>query len=121
MSQEPILKKNLLKTVLADPMNSAQDPQKKKKKKHKRKHLLFSVQSKHTLSVSLNTTKIQLGLRLRFKQWVPCIVHEPISLEFGKINSKPGSHVTIHTFKNYFTTVFSVFSNKRYPNIALNE
>ena len=26
------------------------------------------------------------------------------------------SYNTIHTFKNYFITVFSVFSNKRYPN-----
>ena len=30
---------------------------------------------------------------------------------------KNGSHGTIHTFKNYFATVFSVFSkNKLYPN-----
>ena len=29
---------------------------------------------------------------------------------------KNGSHGTIHTFKNYFATVFSVFNNKRYPN-----
>ena len=25
-------------------------------------------------------------------------------------------HGTIHTFKNYFTTIFSIFSNKRYLN-----
>ena len=36
---------------------------------------------------------------------------------------KNGSHSTIHTFKNYFTTVFSVLSfqfqqNKFYPNTA---
>ena len=34
-------------------------------------------------------------------------------------NIKNGSHGTIHTFKNYFATVFSVFSfnkNKLYPN-----
>ena len=34
-------------------------------------------------------------------------------------NIKNGSHGTIHTFKNYFTTVFSVFSfnkNKLYLN-----
>ena len=29
---------------------------------------------------------------------------------------KIGSHGTIQTFKNYFATVISVFSNKRYPN-----
>jgi len=29
-----------------------------------------------------------------------------------------GSHSTIHTFKNYFVTVF--LANKRYPNTLLN-
>ena len=36
-----------------------------------------------------------------------------------KKNIKNGSHGIIHTFKNYFATVFSVFSfnkNKLYPN-----
>ena len=36
-----------------------------------------------------------------------------------KKNIKNGSHGTIHTFKNYFVIVFSVFSfskNKLYPN-----
>ena len=31
-------------------------------------------------------------------------------MEFDKINFKTGSHDTIHTFKNYFATVFLVFS-----------
>ena len=38
---------------------------------------------------------------------------------FRKKNIKNGSHGTIHTFKNYFATVFSVFSfskNKLYSN-----
>ena len=35
---------------------------------------------------------------------------------FNKNNFKTGSHDTIHIFKNYFTTVFSVFRNKWYPN-----
>ena len=35
---------------------------------------------------------------------------------FTKTFIKNGSHSTIHTFKNYFATVFLVFSNKRYPN-----
>ena len=42
-------------------------------------------------------------------------------MEFSKNNFKTGSYDTIHTFKNYFVTVFSVFSNKRYPNIQLIE
>ena len=39
-------------------------------------------------------------------------------MEFSKKKTlKIGSHGTIYKFKNYFATVFSVFSNKRYPNI----
>ena len=34
------------------------------------------------------------------------------STDFSKFNFKTKSHDTIHTFKNYFATVFSVFSNK---------
>ena len=46
-------------------------------------------------------------------------VHGTIATLFRKKNVKNGSHGTIHTFKNYFTTVFSVFSsskNKFNPN-----
>ena len=42
----------------------------------------------------------------------------PTATLFRK-NIKNGSYDTIHTFKNYFVTVFSVFSfskNKLYPN-----
>ena len=38
---------------------------------------------------------------------------------FNKTFIKNGSHGTIHTFKNYFATLFSIFSNKRYPNRLL--
>ena len=34
----------------------------------------------------------------------------PASMEKCKSNFKTGSHSTIHTFKNYFATMFSVFS-----------
>ena len=40
----------------------------------------------------------------------------PPSTIFSKKNFKIRSHGTIHTFKIYFITVFSIFSNKRYPN-----
>ena len=43
----------------------------------------------------------------------------PASTFFHKNNFKIGSHSTIHTFKNYFATLFSDFSNKRYPNRPL--
>jgi len=36
--------------------------------------------------------------------------------KFNKIFIKTGFYGTIHTFKNYFSIVFSVFSNSRYPN-----
>ena len=35
---------------------------------------------------------------------------DPHTSFFSKIFIKNGSHGTIHIFKNYFTTVFSVFS-----------
>ena len=35
---------------------------------------------------------------------------ESTSTEFSKYNFKTLSHGTIHTFKNYFVTVFSVFN-----------
>ena len=44
---------------------------------------------------------------------------DPQVLFFSKNNFKTRSHNTIHTFKNYFTTVFLIFSNKQYPNRPL--
>ena len=47
---------------------------------------------------------------------------DPKTFFFNKTFIKNGSHDTIYTFKNYFATVFSVFSflkNKRYPNKPL--
>ena len=38
---------------------------------------------------------------------------------FSNFFFKIESHDTIYTFKNYFATVFSVFSNKWYPNKPL--
>ena len=42
------------------------------------------------------------------------------SMEFSNFFFKIGSHGTIHTFKNYFLTVFLVFNDKRYPNRPYN-
>jgi len=41
------------------------------------------------------------------------------NIDFSKINFETGSQGTIYTFKNYFAAVFSVFSNKQYPNRLL--
>ena len=43
----------------------------------------------------------------------------PASIFFRKNNFKTGSYGTIYTFKNYFVTVFLVFSNKQYLNRPL--
>ena len=50
--------------------------------------------------------------------FVHCLQDPQISF-FNKTFIKNGSHGTIHTFKNYFATMFLVFSNKRYPNRPL--
>ena len=69
-----------------------------------------------TLSASLDRVETHFQLHLRQNQCVPCTVHSKI---FIKIEFKIRSHCTIHTFKNYFTTIFSVFSNNWYPNRPL--
>ena len=56
--------------------------------------------------------------------WVYCAedkitIHALFITVHALKNIKNGSHGTIHTFKNYLATVFSVFSfskNKLYPN-----
>ena len=57
------------------------------------------------------------GLRFLCESYALFI--EPISTDFSKFFFKTRSHYTIHTFKNYFITMFSVLSNKRYPNRPL--
>ena len=61
-------------------------------------------------SVSLDSTDIQTQLRLAFFEGPTVLFMGPASTEKRKSNFKTESHNTIHIFKNYFTTVFSVFS-----------
>ena len=56
---------------------------------------------------------------LRLFGWVRALFTRLASKKFNKFFFKIGFHSTIHTFKNYFVTLFSVFSNKRYPNRTL--
>ena len=42
-------------------------------------------------------------------------------MHFNKNNFKIGFQYTIHTFKNYFVIIFSIFSNKRYLNRPIGE
>ena len=44
----------------------------------------------------------------------------PTSTLFRKKNIKNESHGTIHTFKNYFVTVFSIFSFNKISNIQMD-
>ena len=55
------------------------------------------------------------------EQCICALFTDPTNSTFYQLFIKNGSHSTIHTFKNYFATVFSVFSfqfqqNKFYPN-----
>ena len=49
---------------------------------------------------------------------VHCL-RDPQEWNSTKKTFKTGSHDTIHTFRNYFATVFLIFSNKQYPNRPL--
>ena len=55
--------------------------------------------------------KTKFPLRLAFFLWVPYFLFMgPTSTEFCKKKIKTKSHGTIHTFKNYFATVFLVIN-----------
>ena len=61
-------------------------------------------------SVSLDSTDIQTQLRLAFFEGPTVLFMEPASTEKRKSNFKTESNDIIHTLKNYFVTMFSVFS-----------
>ena len=46
-----------------------------------------------------------------------CTIYGPINYTFQQFFIKNGSHGTIHTFKNYFATVFSVFNFSKISSI----
>ena len=71
-----------------------------------------SVGIKFTIHVLFNIVHTLFWYYLR-------TIHETHSHFIQEKNIKNGSHSIIHTFKNYFTIVFSIFSfskNKLYPN-----
>ena len=53
---------------------------------------------------------MEKNARLRFFCGSCALFMGPTSMDFSKFFFKTRSHGTIHTFKNYFATVFSVFS-----------
>ena len=63
---------------------------------------------------------LHISQQKRFFLQVSCTVYEIHNYHIQQFFfCKIGSHSTIYTFKNYFTTVFSIFSNKRYQNRPL--
>ena len=72
-----------------------------------------------TCSTSLHSDKPSVLRVYVFLAGSRALFRGPASTEFSKIKFKTKSHGTIHTFKNYFATVFSVFGNKLYPNRLL--
>ena len=62
------------------------------------------------LSVCLDCTENNRLAYPCFFVWSRALFTEPASTDFNKFFFKIGSHSTIHIFKNYFVTVFSVIS-----------
>ena len=81
----------------------------KKKKKKKTNHSLLK------RLIKFDIVYVWIALK-RKKKKLHLTFMGPISMEKRKFIFKIGFHDTIHTFKNYFAIVFSVFRNKRYPN-----
>ena len=69
-----------------------------------------------TLSVSLDCEEKENIGYLCFFCGSRALFTGPVRTDFSEFFFKTRSHSTIHTFKNYFAIVFSVFSNKWYPN-----
>ena len=74
----------------------------------------YSAKRKGRLCLSLDSGKLSVLRICVF--FIRSRALGSVSTEKYKFNFKTESHDTIHTFKNYFNTVFSVFSNKRYSN-----
>ena len=73
------------------------------------------------LSVSLDWTFCSIRAFCIFFSGLIGTVHKPPNSAKHRFLGKFGSYSTIHTFKNYFVTVFLAISfqfsaNKRYPN-----
>ena len=78
--------------------------------------LCYVMCTRATLRLGLDCNEKQQTARLRFSYGSRALFTGSVITNFKEFFFKIGSHGTIHTFKNYFATMFSVFSNKRYPN-----
>ena len=63
-----------------------------------------------SFSLRLESAFCVFPSRYVLKKWILCTVQGTRKYFFSKNNFKTESHGTIHTFKNYFTIVFSIFS-----------
>ena len=93
-------------------------------------HRTHTMQTRMSVVFSAIQTYTRCEMKREFGKCVLCVSQRlrfflmgPWALFMGlatwkkcKFNFKTRSHDTIHTFKNYFVTVFSVFSNKHYLN-----
>ena len=86
-------------------------------------HGMLSISGFHALYTRpITTLTVKFPLKLHYSVGPMHYSRDPQASFFNKIFIKNGSHGTIHTFKNYFATMFSIFSfqqSKRYPNEPL--
>ena len=87
-----------------------------KEKKKKKIIVELCTHQYNSLRERLDRAEKCLQLHCAFFSGFRALFTRSASTSFSKKNFKTGSHGIIHTFKNYFVTVFLVFSNKQYPN-----
>ena len=63
-----------------------------------------------SFNLHLESTFCMFPSRCVLKKWILCTVHGTCKYFFSKNNFKIEFHDTIHTFKNYFAIVFSIFN-----------
>ena len=88
-------------------------------------HGMLSISGSHALYTRPTTTlTVKFPLKLHYSVGPMYYSRDPQASFFNKIFIKNGSHSTIHTFKNYFATIFSVFSkisiSKRTRSLSLS-
>ena len=72
--------------------------------------IFFFLNTYNSVSVSLDCAKNVFQRVCVLNSGSRALFTGLTSVEFSKIFIKIGSHGTIHTFKNYFATMFSIFS-----------
>ena len=132
MSWDPFLMKVLLKKEVSGsreqctgpigkPWNAFLKKEKKKKKRVKHRHWMWLLYPNgYLVSVWILLNVLRLAFMFcgtYTHDWKMCLSMDPVHCSwdpqtsfFSKIFIKNGFHGIIHTFKNYFATIFSVFN-----------